>query len=929
MLTELGLTPGADVDPQIAAQAPRAPRLVLKPTVMTSGTLPLQASQPRASLPGVHFLFFLLIFVFFTICQITSEQELLTLYYPTVTMPTLVEVETTCSQQESMGESTARPSELLWMKNEFRASASATEDSERHHLGDDASLASGDSTLSGTLLMEAMEEMRRMHQMRKNQRTTQQETIDDGTYRKTLNESMTDEFQQQQPLSPSKHDRNEMSGSLHEKQLTGNANTSSALDTNDTFSRTMHESYFERMSSQKQDNETPTRSNMSWVKTNENKNDLSEHTHNDALSRTLNESYFDRQLSQKSPVSKSLKVSFTIPHRVDRKPGPMEQLYTNKYKEKIRQTIRSFQLSHPGKINDYGSMSPTQREKEQRHVLALLQRLKIAPLSSQEDDRPNPNELSCMSSKSQRYLKDDDKEMRLEEVKNSMQDLSDTFHSASHSRDETMEKSVALLSPPTDTFVEGPSNSMASHNSNESQDHKQSPVSKPESPIEMTRAAVGYRSPADDAERIRKRLASMSGKRGADQTRPRLEQSAIDWVEMHSYHETPSRTLEELDCSLARSGENKIFTASASPISPDGSGPVTPGAFSSDHNISFGEEASDKSPRRTSSDSIEESMIQGRRVHWNIHGTPLRSLTANVHLKDGKTAHFLPLDVEYNRRERRAPPTQSFPDPFVGYSNRTHRRLGRLYKWIRSKDAVETGQGLVLSLKSGQLMDMVRKMLLDDHPIIESATEPTEMQGKTLIVARSKEDLLEWSRMLREGSALSVLNHSTLPLKERKAHATIAKCSHYDVVLTTFDAMKAPDSNIPLDGKGIASVKDQQRDDEWYTSRSQSESLQCKQLSVLHQLHWRRILFADILGKKCFLAKPGTSRHSAAVAFSSKSRFVFVLGSPEKGASLTTLVKTNKDALLSMAAVLQLENASEANVLEHSLADFHDSSSYR
>jgi hypothetical protein len=100
-----------------------------------------------------------------------------------------------------------------------------------------------------------------------------------------------------------------------------------------------------------------------------------------------------------------------------------------------------------------------------------------------------------------------------------------------------------------------------------------------------------------------------------------------------------------------------------------------------------------------------------------------------------------------------------------------------------------------------------------------------------------------WARVLREGCSLSVLNHATLPMKQRKTQHSAKKCAKYDVVLTTFDAMKSADVTTGVDDNGFALTKKVDVEGGWYSSRSSSQSSavkHCKQLSVLHQVDWRR-----------------------------------------------------------------------------------------
>jgi hypothetical protein len=147
--------------------------------------------------------------------------------------------------------------------------------------------------------------------------------------------------------------------------------------------------------------------------------------------------------------------------------------------------------------------------------------------------------------------------------------------------------------------------------------------------------------------------------------------------------------------------------------------------------------------------------------------------------------------------------------------------------------------------------------------------------GGTLIVAREREQLEAWSRTFREGSSLTVLNHATLPVVQRKTRTTADKCCKYHVVLTTYDCLKSTDVTLNLDADGYVSTTDTSNGAGWYSSRntsSQIEGVQCKQLSVLHCLKWSRVVFLDTVGRKSFLVKQETGRALAARLLKSNVR---------------------------------------------------------
>jgi len=214
----------------------------------------------------------------------------------------------------------------------------------------------------------------------------------------------------------------------------------------------------------------------------------------------------------------------------------------------------------------------------------------------------------------------------------------------------------------------------------------------------------------------------------------------------------------------------------------------------------------------------------------------------------------------------------------------------------------------ILSMQDQQIHDLVLKLLLEYPSTYDNDTSSSNsnnnnnnskdgpLPGQTLVVARSKEDLEAWGQAFREGSAYSVLDHAALPLKDRKSPTTADKASRFDVVLTTFDALKANDVTVTLNEQGHTVYKKETTADGWFTSKSASQSVAAapsadddsdedddqqqpspqvtknKQYSVLHRLSWRRVVFCDILGRKCYLAKAGTARVQAATALGAQRR---------------------------------------------------------
>ena len=707
-------------------------------------------------------------------------------------MPTLVEFDVPANERFSAAGTTAQASDLIWMANEL-----------------DSDDGKDDSTLSGTLLIAALDDMRNIQQMsKKRENPSESEDSVVSVSTSVLAHGVSTHSETEEPTQ--------------QKEL---------MQDSSACSRTFNESYFVN-------------------------------TSGGQIEPCV------RMRSECEKTAGELDLGATRP-RKERARGPMEKEYTSSYQELVNDSIRKYRNQHgDANLPDYRSMNLSERQYEHNRVLKLLRRLNISPMTDEEDYVGKENVTDSAPGKHARKLASPTDTngivSRCDKVDNQSEtNVVDSQSPAAADGENDMsttasfEKSMALLTPPPQApEVAVPLSDNAG--------------SWPSSPIEIARSMMQYESPANDVERLRKRMATTSGKRGADLTRARLESNTQNGVRFQDADasaelETPFRRL-----SIQRS---KIFSSSQSPISPDGSifssAEGIPSQNSPSRDISFGEDDSDTEelPERHNDTIERNTMTQDRRVRWELSGRPLNTA---VHLKAGRTAHFCPLDIAHNRKARNALPTQTFPDPFGGYSDRCRRRLDRMFKWIRRLDGKESEGGLVLSLQNSQVIDIALKLLCES----QTSSYHYDSTGQTLIVARTKGDLDEWGRALREGTALSVLNHSTLPWKERKSHVSVAKCANYDVVLSTFDAMKSPDSNITMDGTGIASVKT--TDDEgssWHISRSQSEPLECKRLSVLHKLRWRRVLFIDILGKKCYMAKPGTSRASAARAISSFSRY--------------------------------------------------------
>ncbi|KAL3912602.1 MAG: hypothetical protein SGILL_006816 [Bacillariaceae sp.] len=268
----------------------------------------------------------------------------------------------------------------------------------------------------------------------------------------------------------------------------------------------------------------------------------------------------------------------------------------------------------------------------------------------------------------------------------------------------------------------------------------------------------------------------------------------------------------------------------------------------------------------------------------------------------------------------------NFPDPFASYSNSQKEGLKEIYSWIRraEKDQRDanydvTAAGVFFSLSEKQIIDISLKLLLRDlaHDLnCHQQDESIEhLQGNTLVVVRSKDDAIKWERALRESTGCSFCNHASLPLTERIRPSSSEKMCAHDVILTTYDAMKAPDVTIPLNDDGHAILTKVSSDNGWHSSRTSSQSMsqlnpssqRTKQLSILHRIRFRRVLFVDILGRKSYLSKGGTARATSAVAINGETRAVFFQETEADGSNpFRSLRKSDKKAFTSVSAVLRL-----------------------
>jgi hypothetical protein len=511
------------------------------------------------------------------------------------------------------------------------------------------------------------------------------------------------------------------------------------------------------------------------------------------------------------PTRRTVSPPPSLP-RPSRKMGRHEILYRQQYQDYVSTRIQNFRSEHG--LPDYRSMTRDQQSREQKRVLELLERLRMVSMEIHDVRIPGSPALTNQSRRSE-----DDRSTVSDET-------TQTAPSG---------QSMCLLSPPL------PKESAMAFPRDEFSEA---------SSIENVRATQ-YTSP--DYERFeKKRVASTSGKRGADMSRLRLDSDDVPL----------SKSIGRLTL-----GDDHIFTSSQSPIATMASSPIRSTSSDGDEDvsdpmetqpdISFGSDTLLESKKYDHDSVVETAMLPDKKVRWDFEGLYEKEAPTDVRLRQGALFHLPTILAGSSGR--------SFPDPFRHYPDHLQLRLNRLCRWLDD----HTQRALVMSLQRQHLIDVILKQGMKD-----STREGTEnkLDGNILIVAREKEDLEAWSRTFREGSAFSVLNHAMLPFKERKSLSGSVMAAQYDLVLTTYDAFKSPDVVVSLDETNHVRLPAHETTGTWCNVSQPQQGTSNKKLSFLHRLRWRKIVFTDIVGKKSYLAKAGTARQQTAVAALAQSR---------------------------------------------------------
>ena len=694
---------------------------------------------------------------------------------------------------------------------------------------------------------------------------------------------------------------------------------------------------------------------------------------------------------------------------------------------------------------------------EQEFVTKLLQRLGINTSSSMIDainDGNKENEFLLQQQQQQQQLEPNDRGNAVvewnDEIMSPIQIAATTTTTTTQplnqkelftpipptwTEQEEMETSLDLFASPPNAVHTKQTNDpfeISSHDDNQTKT----------SSVEVTRAArysstssshKNYHSPShlryrrddnnDDngnTDRMKKRYASTSGKRGADMVRLRRDPNDSEDSNNDDIHPimvpSPSKFLLQAidrmsmidhdddsdDQYIDNNDHMDLFLSSQSPIvaaaaaaasttTPTVAFDVSPKSIEDkkkshrrttsmesievDDDISFGDNDSsgnistypNLNPHRPSHphrgandyDSLVETtmLLDNKHIHWDYDHTLVKNAPTDVRLRHGETLRYPKLTTHRSRpttmgnRTALAPPTltQSYPDPFRLYDEAVQRQLYRFYtKMMMHRDQRTLRRcGAVLSITEQQITDMVLKLHLD-HPVLDDVVvenndnKSVPLRGKTLIVARSKDELDMWRRTFREGSGLSIINHAAMTIAQRKHPLFPAKLVHYDVVLSTYDAIKSADIGMKIDPTtGLAITKTDLTDTNgWYTTNSSARQSQplhrsrgaaegegldantscSKALSAVHKLDWCRILFVDVLGRKGYLTKPDTTARVQAVrALNARVRWAFLVDNmmsskEENVVDKATQTMCDRNTLISLASTLRHPMSSDDNV---------------
>ena len=256
--------------------------------------------------------------------------------------------------------------------------------------------------------------------------------------------------------------------------------------------------------------------------------------------------------------------------------------------------------------------------------------------------------------------------------------------------------------------------------------------------------------------------------------------------------------------------------------------------------------------------------------------------------------------MKQNEQSKTASKLQLFR-PFSSFTSRTVSRLKETTEWLVEKEsqvvnasqieqisnvnesydlsleAVDSRKkGIILSLTNDQIRALVINFVMKIGARRGASNVRKDNSGGTLIVLRDKDDIESWEHQLRENTSFSVWTHIKKGPKT-SLFTLQSRLAGYDIVLTTFDAIKSKDVTQPVDKQGQSMTQKLVGNDGWYTKdgggmSSSNPHTKCLHLSVAHGIRWTKVMFIDKIGKSCYITKPKTSRAIAAKALVGRSR---------------------------------------------------------
>ena len=216
-------------------------------------------------------------------------------------------------------------------------------------------------------------------------------------------------------------------------------------------------------------------------------------------------------------------------------------------------------------------------------------------------------------------------------------------------------------------------------------------------------------------------------------------------------------------------------------------------------------------------------------------------------------------------------PTNVYSSRMVSYLEEIKNRINNDDDGEIS-DKINLQRKIISSLSLCQTQAIVLSMLDRIFYLDNNITEQSDLIGGTLIVLSHKDSIDSWQIALKEHSSCSVFNHGILS-PSRRREVSISRCIGFDVVLTTADCIKAKEYTYQLNALGC--IVNSLPEGGWFDSSKENNSnsnRKCLQLSMLHKITWRRVIFVDFPDGKSFLTKSNTLKSIAATAITSSSR---------------------------------------------------------